>query len=214
MPPEPARWIRWLFRAARLRASEAELGDVQEEFAAGHRSAFWVVRQTLSAIRTRQPQLAPDERRIEMLSSVWADVCYTMRTFRRNPGFSAAALVPLALGIGINTGVFSILNNVAFRSLPAPNSTELVTVYQEFQGVKKRRVHGARMMFSLPEYRVYRDAAQTLSGVAAYSMPWKVTLGGQSPQELEGVLVTCNYFDVLQLRLSIGTGFASADCNT
>ena len=46
----------------------------------------------------------------------------------------------------------------------------------------------------------------------AYSRSWTVTLGGQSPQEIEGVLVTCNYFDVLQLRPPIGTGFTAANC--
>ena len=120
----------------------------KKSYARGNRSAFWLVRQILSAVRSPQPQVAFNERRTEMLSNFWSDLRYTLRTFRRNPGFAVAALVPIALGIGINTGVFSILNNVAFRSLPVPDPTELVNVYQEFQGVKKRRVHGARIMFS------------------------------------------------------------------
>jgi predicted permease len=214
VPPEPARWIYWLFRVARFRVSEAELGDMQEEYARGNRSAFWLIRQILSAIRKPQPDVVFNERRTGMLSNFWSDLRYTLRTFRRNPGFAVAALVPIALGIGINTGVVSILNNVAFRSLPAPNPTELVNVYQEFQGVKKRRVHGARIMFSMPEYREYRDATRTLSGLAAYSMPWKVTLGGESPRELEGMLVTCNFFDVLERRPAIGIGFTNANCDS
>jgi macrolide transport system ATP-binding/permease protein len=214
VPLEPARWIHWLFRLARFRAAEAELGDIQEDYTSGNRSTLWLVRQILSTIRKRQSRVASNERRTEMLSNLWSDLRYTLRTFRRNPGFAVAALVPIALGIGINTGVFSILNNVAFRSLPVPHPTELVNVYQEFQGVKKRRVHGARIMFSLPEYREYRDASRTLSGLAAYSMPWKVTLDGESPRELEGVLVTCNFFDVLQLRPSIGVGLTNANCDS
>jgi len=75
-----------------------------------------------------------------MLSTVANDVRYALRTLRRNPGFAVAAIAPIALGIGINTGVVSILNNVMFRPLPAPLPNELVTVYQEFQGVQKRRV--------------------------------------------------------------------------
>ena len=149
-----------------------------------------------------------------MLSSLWSDVRYAVRTFRRHPGFAAAAVLPIALGIGINTGVFSILNSVAWRPLPAPAPTELVSVYQQFQGVKKRTVHGARSLFSMPEYRAYRDGTRTLSGVMAYSRSWAVTLGGDAPQEIEGVLVTCNYFEVLQLPPAIGTGFTAANCES
>ena len=149
-----------------------------------------------------------------MLSTLWSDVRYTLRTLRRNPGFAAAALVPIALGIGINTGLFSVLNSVALRPLPTPDSTQLVTVHQEFRGVRERRVHGARSLFSLPEYQVYRDATRTLSGVLAYSRPWTVTLGGDAAQEVEGVVVTCNYFDVLRVPPLIGTGFTAANCGT
>ena len=148
-----------------------------------------------------------------MLSSLSQDVRYVLRTLRRSPGFAAAAIAPIALGIGINTGVFSILNNVMYRPLPAPEPNELLSIYQDFRGVQKRRVHGARSMFSLPEYRAYSDATRTLSGTTAYTKSWTVTLGGRFPQEIEGVLVGCNYFDVLRLRPVIGTGFTSANCD-
>jgi putative ABC transport system permease protein len=149
-----------------------------------------------------------------MLSNLWGDVGYATRTLGRNPGFAFAAIAPIALGIGVNTGIFSILDSVAFRPLPVSRPTELVSVYQDFRGVEKRRVHGARSMFSLPEYRAYRDGTRTLSGVMAYSRPWTVTFGGPSPQEIEGVMVTCNYFDVLQVRPSVGPGFTAANCGS
>ena len=142
-----------------------------------------------------------------MLSNLWNDIRYALRTFGRSPAFAAAAVMPIALGIGINTGLFSILNSVVLRPLPTPESTELVSVHQEFRGVKQRRVHGARSMFSVPEYRLYRDGSKMLSGVMAYSRSWTVTLGGDTPREIEGELVSCNYFDVLRLRPVIGVGF-------
>jgi predicted permease len=212
--PERSLWIQLLFRLGAFRASDAELGDVMEEYAAGNRNGLWLAWQILSTVRRSRSHVSFHEGRSEMLSNLWSDIRYAVRTLRRNPGFAAAAVAPIALGIGINTGLFSILNSVALRPLPTPQSAELVSVHQEFRGVRERRVHGARSLFSLPEYRAYRDATQTLSGVMAYSWSWTATLGGQSAQEITGVLVTCNYFDVLKLRPLIGTGFTGANCGT
>jgi predicted permease len=206
---EPSGWIRFLLRIARFRSSDAELGDVMEEYVAGERGALWACRQILSTLRRDPLRISIDERKPAMLSNLWSDMRYAARSFRRSPGFAAAAVAPIALGIGINTGIFSILNSLAFRLLPAPDAAQLVAVHQQFRGVTERRVHGARSMFSMPEYRTYRDRTQTLSGVTAYSVPWTLTLGGETPREIESVLVTCTYFDVLQLRPSVGTGFSS-----
>jgi predicted permease len=148
-----------------------------------------------------------------MLSNLGRDVRYAIRTLRHCPGFAVAAIAPIALGIGINTGVFTILYNVAVRPHPVPGGRDLVNVHQEFQGVQGRRVHGARAMFSEPEYRTYRDRTKTMSGVTAYSKPWKVTIGDRFPREVEGALVACNYFEVLQVQPIIGTGLNAAHCD-
>ena len=178
-------WIRGLLRIAEWRGAGAAIGDVLEEYAPAIRSAFWVCRQLLSTSTCATARNPPDERKSAMLSSLWGDVRYTVRMFRRHPGFAAAAVAPIALGIGINTGIFSILHGITVRQLPVPASAELVSVYQQFQGVKQRRIHGGRSMFSVPEYRAYRDRTHTLSGVTAYS-PWTLTLGGDAPRESRG----------------------------
>jgi hypothetical protein len=77
-----------------------------------------------------------------MLSNLWSDIRYAMRTLRRRPGFAAAAVAPIALGIGINTGVFSIFNSVALRPLPTPESTELVSVDQRLS--RRSEAHRSR----------------------------------------------------------------------
>ena len=213
MAREPARWIQVLLRAVAFRASDAELGDVMEEYATESRGVLWLCRQLLSTLRSSGPHIAIPERKTLMLSNVWTDVWYAARMFRRNPGFAAAAVAPIALGIGINTGIFSVLNSLALRELPAPDAAELVSVHQQLQGITQRRVHGARSLFSMPEYRAYRDGTGTLSGAMAYSMPWTLAMGGNAPQEIEALTVSCNYFDVLQLRLSIGPGFIPASCD-
>ena len=98
MGPEHARWIRWLFRVAGRRASDAELGDLMEEYATGERSPLWLCRQVLSTTRRYRPLSAHERGDTAMLSNIWRDVRYALRTFRRNPGFAVAAVAPIALG--------------------------------------------------------------------------------------------------------------------
>jgi hypothetical protein len=205
-------WIRVLLRLASSRATDAELGDVIEEYEAGGRSRRWLAGQVASIVRGRRSHLTIPERGSEMLSNVSADVRYTLRTLARNPGFAVAAILPIALGIGINTGVFSVLNSVAWRPLPVPQPDELVSVHQDFRGGPRRLVHGARSLFSLPEYRTYRDQSRSLAEVMAYSREWTVTLGRERPREVDGIIVSCNYFDVLRLSPALGPGLTPAHC--
>src|SRR3990170_1871095 len=121
-----------------------------------------------------------------LIANLWTDIRYTLRTFRHQPGFALAAVIPIAMGIGINAGLFSMVSNVTLRPLPTPGSGDLVAIYQDFQGVKGRQVHGARTLFSLPEYQAYRDGARTLSGVMAFSKPWRVTLTTDISEEIQG----------------------------
>ena len=148
-----------------------------------------------------------------MLSQTWSDIRYAVRTLRRSPGFTLAAVVPIALGVGINTGIFSILEGAVLRPLPTPESNALVSIYQTLNREVRRYISGSRSMLSFPEYEVYRDRSRTLSGVMAYSRPWAMTLGGDVPQEIEGQLVTCNYFDVLRVKPALGLGFTPANCD-
>jgi predicted permease len=140
----------------------------------------------------------------------WQDVRYGLRTFRRNPAFTTVAVVTLALGIGVNAGIFSVVNAVLFRDLSAPGARELVSVSQSVQGVADL---AGQETFSTSEYFAYRDRAQTLSGLAAYANArGEATLGGDTPRKILGMLVSCNYFTVLQQPPALGRAFAARDC--
>ena len=76
-----------------------------------------------------------------------------------------AAIVTIGLGVGVNTGIFSILNGVAFRGLPAPGPEQLVAVSQQVQGVPRGANNFAE--FTTVEYEAYRDRSETLAGVCA-----------------------------------------------
>jgi predicted permease len=204
--------VLWLCRLRWFRRLEAEIGDALEEYAAG-KSAAWLWIQVFSLARIRRPNTVLPVRRAEMFWHLLSDVRYGLRGLRHNAGFTAAAVLTIALGIGMNTGVFSIFNGVVLRRLPVPEAGNLVSIYQNFRGVGARSVHGARSLFSASEYRTYRDATQTLSGIMGYSVPSTVTLGGDSPREVLAVFVTCNYFDVLQVKPELGGGFTAANCD-
>ena len=135
-----------------------------------------------------------------------------MRTLSNDPGFTTIAVLAIALGIGVNTGIFTILNGAALRALPVPGSDRVISIYQDIRGLKSRNVHGARSLFSTSEYKSYRDQSHVLSGLLAYSPELTVTLGGDRPRQLFGQLASCNYFDVLHEPPALGRAFIGSDC--
>jgi hypothetical protein len=145
------------------------------------------------------------------------DLRFGARLLRRNPGVTLVAVLTLALGIGMNTGVFTVLNGAAVRLLPVPRAEELVMVSQDFDtshGPIKRNVHNNASFFSYSEYVQYRDHNQVFTGLLAYSPFVFASLNGDRPQQLIGTLASCNYFSVLEVPLQLGHGFNDSDCRT
>ena len=147
-----------------------------------------------------------------LFSSLWSDLCYAARTLRQNPGFAAVAVLAIALGIGVNAGIFTVLNGAALRSLPVPDSAKVVSVYQIFHGKIRRNTHGNQSFFSTSEYQAYRADNHVFSGLLAYSPDLMVTLGGDRPRQLYGQLTSCNYFGVLNEPPALGRAFLESDC--
>jgi predicted permease len=145
-----------------------------------------------------------------VLSNTWNDLRYAARSLSRTPGFAAAAVVTIALGVGVNTGIFVILNGVLFRELPAADAHELVSIEQTIEGIELDA--GAARPFTMAEYRTYRDDARTLTGMLAHSQPRETTLGGEAPQIIFGAIVSCNYFTVLRSPPMLGRALGAQDC--
>jgi predicted permease len=124
--------------------------------------------------------------------------------------FTAVAMVTLALGIGVNAGMFTIVNGVLFRDLPAPDPHELVSLSQTVTGVPDLINAGG---FSTSDYHALRDRTQTLSGVLALGNAMgETTLAGDAPQKVYGALVSCNYFAVLRQPPALGRELTARDC--
>ncbi len=139
------------------------------------------------------------------------DLRFSLRTFRKAPGFALVAVLALAFGIGVNSAIFTLLNAIALRPLPVYNAGEVVTVYQVMQGLRSRNVHGSNAFLSYPEYTAYRDQNYVFTGLAAHASV-HLTLGGAGARPLTGFVVSCNYFSVLAPTLALGRGFLPGDC--
>jgi predicted permease len=139
------------------------------------------------------------------------DLRYSLRMFRKSPGFALVAVLALAFGIGVNSAIFTLLNAIALRPLPVHNPGEVVTVYQIMQGLRGRNIHGSRAFLSYAEYAAYRDQNHVFTGLAAHAAA-NLTLGGPGARRLTGFVVSCNYFSVLAPSLAMGRGFLPAEC--
>jgi predicted permease len=131
------------------------------------------------------------------------DLRFAVRMLLKNPMFTAAAVVTLALGIGLNAAVFSAVHALLFRPLPqVANDAELVQLYREWPGDMP---YGSN---SIPHYQDLRDRVEAFGGdVAAWTfVPMSLSADGQS-QRIMGNMVSANYFDVLGAPPVMGRGF-------
>ena len=204
--------IAWLFRLRYGKSSEFVLGDVMEEYVKGGQSRWWVWRQLWSAYAAAAPGSAQTEGGDRMFWPLSNEIRYAMRTLARNPGFAAVAILSIALGVGVNSAVFSLFNAAALRPLPVPDGGKMIGIYQTFHGNRGRNVHGEMGMLSTAEYQTYRDHNSVFSAMVAYSPFLKATLGGETPREILGTFASCNYFDVLGEPPAQGRGFLPSDC--
>src|SRR5215216_5659666 len=147
-----------------------------------------------------------------MLTAVFHDLRYSLRTLLKHRTFTAAALLTLALGIGINTSIFTLLYSLAFRPLPVKNPDRVVNVYQILEGEFSRQVEGNVALLSYPEYLNYRDRVASLSGLTA-SADVKLYLGGSNVERINGLMVTDNHFSLLGGGSARGRTFVDKECD-
>ncbi len=135
------------------------------------------------------------------------DIRFALRTFRKSPGFTAAAVLILALGIGSTTGIFSVVNAVFIHSLPFREPARLVALFQapdKMKGLIGWAADG-------PDVLDWQSEARSFSQVSASLMDAANITGGSVPQHVNGQKVTANYFDVLGAQAAIGRTFSSGD---
>src|ERR671932_37122 len=138
------------------------------------------------------------------MESLLKDVRFSFRHLRKSPGFTAVAVASLALGIGANAAIFSLVNAVILRPLPVARPDRLVSVSASGRD-------DSMLAFSYPTYLDFRDRNRVLSGLFAERMsPMSLSRGGAS-ERIWGYQVTGNYFDVLGVRARLGRALTPED---
>ncbi len=138
------------------------------------------------------------------------DLKFSLRLLARSPGFTATAIAVLALGIGVNTAIFSVVDALLYSSRPYPQPDQVVQLYtQDKKAPKKYR------MFSYPTYRDLRDqqvkAGGQFTGILAHNLTMVGIGEGAGARRTFAAIVTANYFDVLGVKLLRGRAFTLAE---
>src|SRR2546423_2431804 len=136
------------------------------------------------------------------MNTLWQDIRYGWRMLRRQPGFTFVAVITLALGIGANTAIFSVVNAVLLRPLPYAEADRLVWLAERHEEIAARWV-------SYPNFLDWQSRSKSFEAMAAIR-GWQMTLTGSGDaQAINARLVTADYFRVMRAEPLLGRGFAA-----
>jgi hypothetical protein len=138
-----------------------------------------------------------------MVEGFLKDVRHAVRGLAVQPAFALVALASLAVGIGLNSAMFSVVNAVLLRPLPVDHPERLVRVYTTADVPEST--------FSVPDFRDLQRRTSAFSGLAGHSLMFANASRDGSSQLLLGEVVTANYFDVLGIRAALGRGFDASE---
>ncbi|HEX9671491.1 MAG TPA: ABC transporter permease, partial [Thermoanaerobaculia bacterium] len=141
------------------------------------------------------------------MERLWQDIRFALRSLRRSPGHTAAALLALALGIGANTAIFSVVYGVLLEPLPYPSPERLVML------IDANPSRGFdRFTSSPPNFVDWRDQSRSFAGMAAMTRANpSLTGGGAEPERLEGAQISAGFFETLGVPPALGRGIGAAD---
>src|SRR5687768_4952167 len=135
------------------------------------------------------------------MSHLLADIRFALRTFSKSPVFTTVAVASLALGIGANTAIFTLMDQVLLRMLPVRDPEQLVQLDQK--GPNNGSIHGPRA-FSYPMYKDFRDRTDIFSGVIARVLTEVSFTHKSQTERVNAEIVSGNYFDSLGVRAARG----------
>jgi macrolide transport system ATP-binding/permease protein len=147
-----------------------------------------------------EPAILGTNRRTNMIADLWQDLRFGSRMLRKQPGFTLITVLTLALGIGANTAIFSLVDKVLIRKLPVEEPDRLVVV-------SASRGQGVSTTSNYPDFVDYRDRNEVFEGlVCYYQRALTLSEGGQA-ERIQGMIVSGNYFTALRVQPALGRGF-------
>ncbi len=135
-----------------------------------------------------------------------SDCKLALRMLAKTPGFALIAVLTLALGIGANSAIFSVINTVLLRPLPFPHPERLVMIWGKFADDPRAKETG-----SFPDFADYRDGSHSFTAMAAYTRAGGVLTGTGEARQLDGIAVTPEIFDVLATPPMLGRGYTAEE---
>src|SRR4029078_4895826 len=132
------------------------------------------------------------------------DIIYGARMLLKKPVFSIIAIITLALGIGANTAIFSVVNAVLFPALPSHHSERLIALSTVSPG-------GDRDGLSVPEFQDYQAQMHSLEDLTGFQSQSVNVTGGQRPDRVRGAFVTANFFKVFNIPPLLGRTFVDGE---
>ena len=139
------------------------------------------------------------------------DLRFALRTFRRSPGFVLIAIASLALGIGANTAICSLFNQVLLRSLPVTDPSRLVLFHSEGEDPGWAMADNFETVYSYPMYKDFRDRSQVFDGLIARSGGSATVMEPAGAANARVNVVSGNFFEVLGVRAAMGRTIARSD---
>ena len=161
----------------------------------GHRNA-------VIPVKRNQPVVALDMHLINLMQTLAQDLRYAVRLLWNSPGFAAAAIIALALGIGANTAIFGVVNSIVFRPLPLRDANRMVVVWESSpaQGMN-------RMGPSGPNFLDFRDQSQSFEDLALLEPGTATLTGFGEPKQVPALRVSGNFLAVLGVKPVLGRNF-------
>ncbi|HEX3877047.1 MAG TPA: ABC transporter permease, partial [Bryobacteraceae bacterium] len=140
------------------------------------------------------------------MESLASDLKQAFRSFRKNPAFTATAVAALALGIGANTAIFSVVNTVLLKPLPYPDADRIVVLMNTSPT-------GSGQGASVPKFNIWRQQTQALEDVSAYDTngPGLNLSGSDHPEQIKGMHVSQPFFHLFGARTLLGRTFTAEE---